>query len=119
MPHIRVEYSQTLDDHPEFNIRTLLENMHHALGQRSQNNVSLDRVQTRAIPCKDFKIGTGQKETYFVAAVVLLMAGRSYAVKKEIAGEQLSLIQEYLGELSSKTRITVDVQDLSSAYSYT
>lgn len=119
MPHIRVEYSQTLDDHPEFDIRTLLENMHYALGQRSQNNVSLDRVKSRAISYPHFLIGDGKGETKFIIVTLLLMPGRSDEVKKEIAEEQLSLIQKYLDDLSAQTRITVDVQDLSNAYSYT
>lgn len=119
MPHIRVEYSQSLDDSGIFDIQGLLEQMHVTLGERGQNNITLDRVKSRAFAYPHFLIGNGTEETDFIIVTLLLMPGRSDAVKKEIAEEQLSLIQQYLGKLSSKTRITVDVQDLSSAYSYT
>ena len=110
MPHITVEYTETLSE----DIPKLLTELHNNLAQ--QETINVHGIKTRAIPVQYVIVGDGQEPDKMIHIALKLLPGRSDDLKKTMA-------QGLFDTAKAKTHddrisITVEVIDLHEA-SYT
>ena len=107
MPHLIIEYAREL----EMPVPATL----HALHQTLLDSGLFEEVdiKIRAQAYADYLVG-GAAENRFVHLNVLVMDGRSEAVKKQLANALCKTVKQHLGDVQH-TQITAEVRDMLQA----
>lgn len=79
MPHITVEYTDTLS----IDVPKLLSALHHDLAER--DTINIHAIKTRAIPVQYVIVGDGQEPDKMIHITLKLLPGRSDELKKTMA----------------------------------
>lgn len=107
MPHLIIEYAREL----ELPVPTTL----HALHQTLLDSGLFEEadIKIRAQAYADYLVG-GTVENRFVHLNVLVMDGRSEAVKKQLANALCETVKQHLNN-AQHTQITAEVRDMLQA----
>jgi 5-carboxymethyl-2-hydroxymuconate isomerase len=105
MPHIIIEHTETLAEN--LSLVDFNRGLHDCLAE--QETVSLDSIKTRSIEVKRAVVGDGSNND-FVHITILLLAGRSEALKKKMAENIFNKAQSLMGGLDA--RLSVNIDDL-------
>ena len=92
MPHIIVEYTDTID----VDIPNLLNDLHNDLAPHDTVDISM--IKTRAIPVKDCIIGGPDKPDQFMHIALKLLPGRSEELKKQMTAGLHTIAKNHLGD---------------------
>ncbi|HSG55600.1 MAG TPA: 5-carboxymethyl-2-hydroxymuconate isomerase, partial [Paracoccaceae bacterium] len=104
MPHVTIEYSETLD--ASHDLHAMCEDMFQALAAHPAIPQP-ETLKIRALPCPFSRIGTTPNS--FVHATLGLLPGRDDATKADLAQTILEALDKALPDVGS---LSVDVQDL-------
>ena len=104
MPHIIVEYSDTLD----LNVPQLLKDLHENLA--AEESVNLARLKTRAIPIKNFIVGDKGPKGQMLH-IVLKVLPRPVDVAKRMA---VGLHTTAKKHVPADVSVTAEVVDLNA-----
>lgn len=111
MPHIVIEYSNTLAD---LDFKGLIHACHHAMN--GLHNVTTDRVKTRAIKLDDFEVGIHGTTGQMVHVTLKLMTGRSIEARQELAKILHDVVREFMPqEKYPNAALTVEIVELDRA----
>jgi 5-carboxymethyl-2-hydroxymuconate isomerase len=103
MPHIIVEYSDTLN----LNVPQLLTELHENLA--AEETVNVARLKTRAVPIRDFIVGDKGPSGQMVH-VVLKVLPRPNEVAKRMACNLKTVVRNHV---APETSVTVEVVELN------
>lgn len=103
MPHLIVEYSDTLQQP----IQPILHTLHGVLLDSKQFGERDIKVRARAY--RDFLVG-GAVDSVFVHLTLYLLDGRSEATKAELSQALCAALQAAI--ITDKRQITVDIRDM-------
>ncbi|MCB1532069.1 MAG: hypothetical protein KDJ35_04275 [Alphaproteobacteria bacterium] len=110
MPHITVEYTETLSvDMPK-----LLSALHKDLAGRE--SVNIHAIKTRAIPVQYSIVGDGHEDDKMIHICLKLLPGRSDELRTEMAQGLQAAARKIA--IDDRIAITVETADLHAA-SYT
>ena len=112
MPHIVVEYTDTLSDRVD--IPKLLSDLHDDLAERE--TVDIHAIKTRAIPVQYCVVGDGENPDKFIHITLRLLPGRNDDLKKEMAQGLFDIAVKERHD--DRISISVEVVDMHAA-SYT
>jgi 5-carboxymethyl-2-hydroxymuconate isomerase len=105
MPHIVVEYSDTL----KMNVPAVLKELHENLAK--EESVQLDRIKTRAIPLKNFVIADRGTEGSMVHITLKVMT-RPDDVAKRMAVNLQTIVRHHV---PADCKVTAEVVELNAA----
>lgn len=113
MPHLVLEYSGNVPDHPDFQ-RVLLD-LHDAL----MASALFERkdIKSRAVRHEVFTVADGAEDIAFVALSIAILEGRSDDVKAALSEAALEVLQRAFPKLVAGGRgaISVEIRDLHRA----
>ncbi|MDR2306933.1 MAG: 5-carboxymethyl-2-hydroxymuconate Delta-isomerase [Paucimonas sp.] len=89
MPHLNLEYSDSLGD---LDVDVLLMRLNHALVASGQFADELD-IKSRAQRFSRYRIGTADGDRAFAHVRLAILSGRSPEVKKQLSGALLKVLQ--------------------------
>ncbi len=112
MPHIIVEYCETLNT---LDVPKLLSDLHDHLAERE--SVSLQSIKTRAVPIKYVLVGDAPMHNQMVHITLKLLPGRNDDLKKQMAQGFFDITHKALHH-DKRISISVEVTELHAA-SYT
>lgn len=107
MPHIIVEYSESLDG--PIDMQCLLGALHEALAAQG---IDKTRIKTRGIPVAHAFVGEKGKAGTMIHATLLLLEGRDVATKKQYG----DALHEILKKASAKSPVcatTLEIRDMN------
>lgn len=104
MPHIVVEYTETLSN--QVDIPKLLSDLHYDLAGRE--TVNLDAIKTRAIPVQYAVVGDGKEKMIHVT--LRLLPGRSDELKSEMAQGLFDIAVKERHD--DRVKVSVEVVDM-------
>ncbi len=106
MPHIIVEYTETLGSSE--NIPKLLSALHQTLAE--QETVNVHAVKTRAIPVQYVIVGDGKEPDKMIHITLKLLPGRDDVLKKTMAQGLFDIAQKVTHD--DRISISVEVTEL-------
>mgnify|MGYP001363855740 CR=1 FL=1 len=92
MPHIIVEYTDTLN----IDIPALLQDLHHDLAAREP--VDINAIKTRAIPIKNCIVANDSASNAFIHIALKLLPGRSDDLKIQMTKGLHSIARKYAND---------------------
>lgn len=108
MPHIIVEFSETMED--ILDVSSLLHKLHRGL---AVEGVDQSRIKTRAIELEHFVIGNNEPEQgSMIHITLLLLEGRGYDVKNQYGQALHAIAKEYVAAQFPDCVITLEVRDM-------
>ena len=107
MPHLIIEYARDLDPP----ITKTLQALHQTLSASELFDEA--DIKIRAQPYTEYLVG-GHKANRFVHLTVLLLDGRSDAVKSHLGKALRETVKQNLGNIGN-AQITVEVRDMARA----
>lgn len=107
MPHLIVEYSNTLQP----SMQTVLPTLHQVLLASNQFGAPDIKVRTRKY--QDFLVG-GTADVAFVHLTLYLLDGRSHETKHALSQALCAAVQQHI-QTSLPIQITVDIRDMVRA----
>lgn len=112
MPHIIVEYTETLASSED--VPKLLSELHYNLAM--QDTVDVHAIKTRGIPVKYVVVGDGKEPDKMVHITLKILPGRSDDLKQTMALGLFSTARKILHD--DRISLTVEVMELHE-HSYT
>lgn len=113
MPHLVLEYSANVPDHPDF--RRVLLDLHDAL----MASALFERkdIKSRAVRHEVFTVADGAEDRSFVALSIAILEGRSDDVKAALSEAALDVLSRAFPKLVAGGRgaISVEIRDLHRA----
>lgn len=103
MPHIIVEYSQSLEPI----MSKLLSRLHESL---ASNGIDKNRIKTRGIPVEHAYVGEHGTQGKMIHATLLLMAGRDTETKKKYGDDLYALIKD---AMPNNCVATLEIRDMN------
>jgi len=103
MPHIIVEYTDTLD----VDVPRLLNDLHHDLAAR--DTVDINAIKTRAISIQNCVVGAAETADKFMHIALKLLPGRDEALKREMTQGLFDVAHPYLANQD----VVLSVESLS------
>lgn len=111
MPHIIVEYSESLG--LEIDMVQTLGRLHNALAQNE--GIDKDRIKTRAIPINYSVVGNQPPNVGLMAhATLLLLEGRDDLTKQDYAKPLHNILVEVFTARYSDCKVTLEVRDMKA-----
>ena len=107
MPHIIVEYTDTMD----VDIPCLLHDLHHDLGARESVNLNL--ISSRAVPLAHTIVGADQQSNKMVHITLKLFAGRSEQLRHEMTQGLQNTARNHISD--DTVSITVDAHEMNKS----
>ncbi|MGE4312657.1 MAG: 5-carboxymethyl-2-hydroxymuconate Delta-isomerase [Pseudobdellovibrionaceae bacterium] len=92
MPHITLEYSESLKGH--FELHTLLRRMHEELA--SFPTVDKHKIKTRAVALTDCIVGNDDDPDQMMHVTVKLLEGRSVELRRTIGEALQKVVKSHL-----------------------
>ncbi|MBX2833898.1 MAG: 5-carboxymethyl-2-hydroxymuconate Delta-isomerase [Micavibrio sp.] len=111
MPHIIVEYSESLKN---IDVPKLVIKLHDILAE--QPTVNIHAIKSRAIPVENAVIGDGNEPDFMVHITLKLLPGRDDALKKKMAQSLFDTAKTHIK--IERLSLSVEVMELH-AESYT
>ncbi len=113
MPHLVLEYSANVPDHPD--VRRVLLDLHDAL----MVSALFERkdIKSRAVRHEVFTVADGAEDRAFVALSIAILEGRSDDVKTALSDAALDVLARAFPKLVAGGRgaISVEIRDLHRA----
>ncbi len=106
MPHCILEYSNNIVDEPDF--RGLLLEVHEALA--STGLFKQADIKSRVIRHQRFVVGDGAPDRAFVTMNVCILSGRDDAVKAQLSGAVLRVLEGHFPRTFAEKRCSITVQ---------
>lgn len=110
MPHIVVEYTETLS----VDVPKLLSELHKSLA--GQDTVDIHSIKTRSVPVKYVIVGDGQEPDKMIHVTLRLLPGRDDDLKKAMAQALFDVTRK--NSHDDRISVSVEVVDMHAA-SYT
>jgi 5-carboxymethyl-2-hydroxymuconate isomerase len=113
MPHLVLEYSANLPDHPD--LRRVLLGLHDALA--ASGLFERKDIKSRAVRHDVFAVADGEEDRAFVALSIAILDGRSDDVKAALSEAALDVLVRSFPRLAEGGRgaLSVEVRDLHRA----
>ena len=108
MPHIAVEYTETIS----FDIPKLLDTLHYALAEH--DTIDVHAIKTRALPVQYSIVGDGKDRDQFVHITVKLLAGREESLRKTIAEDLMGKARAHFPD-GANIDLSLDVAEMNAA----
>jgi len=113
MPHLVLEYSANVPDHPD--VRRVLIDLHDAV----MASALFERkdIKSRAVRHEVFAVADGAEDRAFVALAIAILDGRSDEVKSALSEAALDVLVHAYPKLAEGGRgaISVEIRDLHRA----
>jgi 5-carboxymethyl-2-hydroxymuconate isomerase len=106
MPHLTLEYTGNIDQ--EIRVAEVFPRLHQVLEQVA--DVDPANCKSRAIRLDCYWIGLGDEGNAFVHLTIRLLAGRSAAVKRELGGRSLRILEEYFAPSAAALALQLTVE---------
>jgi 5-carboxymethyl-2-hydroxymuconate isomerase len=115
MPHITVEYSDTLDG--VFDRRGFAQALHPLTAKTIDTTTEGCRTRFRRIDEADAHLGQGEPERAMIHVVLAILSGRAPEVKAELTEAVTGLLREHVNPDPARTvHLSVDVTELDRAW---
>jgi 5-carboxymethyl-2-hydroxymuconate isomerase len=110
MPHLTLEYSNNLPAPVDF--PALFGRLHSALSEFPR--IKLGDIKSRAIPCDNYRIGSGDPANTFVHLTVKILTGRTIEERQKMSATMLQILSEGLAAALNghPCDITVDICEM-------
>lgn len=108
MPHITVEYTDTLS----LDIPKLLDQLHYALA--AHDTINVQAIKTRAIPVLYSIVGDQHNRDVFIHITVKLLAGRDEALRQKIAQDLHAKAKSHIPD-GSGIALSLEVHEMDAA----
>lgn len=117
MPHLRLEYSGNIDISRD-DLDGVFSRLHEVLVNKA--GAELFRCQSRALCCKNFRVGNGSNDRAFVYLQVLLLEGRTPKQLQETGSELLKILQDEFKDLLIRynSQISVHLNEIPANRSF-
>ena len=102
MPHIRIEYSKSLEPH----MADIVQKSHEAL---AGEGIEKDRIKTRGIALDHLAAGDEGADGQMLHATLLLLAGRDVPTKKQY-GDAIKAVLD--ASAPSGCKVTLEIRDM-------
>lgn len=109
MPHITVDYSESLTEH--FDRRGFGMDLHPLVARTVEGSVTGCRTRFQALD--DCVIADGADDVAMVHVEVSLLSGRTPDVKSELSRAVLGLVRDYVKPAGLTVHFSVDIRDLA------
>ena len=107
MPHITLEYSDTISE----DIPKLLTDLHHDLAARE--TIDIHGIKSRAVPVQYTIVGDGKELDKMIHVTLKLLPGRDDELRREMAEGLRNVVQSKVHD--ERIAVTVEVVELDAA----
>jgi 5-carboxymethyl-2-hydroxymuconate isomerase len=115
MPQLTLEYTDNL----EFDIQQLLSQLHTELV--ATGAISMKGLRSRAVRLSDYRIADGNLEYAFVHVNLLIRAGRTLKVQREMSERVMDALKGTFGDRfdDSYLSLSVDIKEMREGIALT
>lgn len=106
MPHLILEYSDSLTPHVPMDV--LLAGLHKHFA--SFDTIPLEDTKTRAKSYAHFVVGSHGRQKAFMHLTILMMKGRPQALRTQIGDAMVAFLQAKLAHLPAQLPVVVSVE---------
>jgi len=110
MPHLVLEYSDNMADHPDF--QQLFNSIHLTLEKTGHFKIA--DIKSRAVKHDTYLIGNGEPDRSFVTINLAILSGRTDEFKKNLSAQLLEILKHHFPITinSQKSSITVQISEI-------
>ena len=106
MPHLTLEYTENLGK--SINFTSLFSDFHKILSD--VGGININNCKSRAVPRREYFIGSGKENAAFVHLTVSFLEGRSNELKEKIGRHILKTLRDCYSQLMAVYDLQISVE---------